>query len=530
MSIIECETTQEIQDEFDDIDDFLKKNDKTGGFAGWGISIAIHAILILVLATIIFTHDLLTDKPPTQLVHLSPPPERPEEKKERQLIEKPIIPVPHEEKVTDTETIIDTLDLPDEVQLTSEDTVNCNDIKGREDAVSDMEMAALSFNHMIGVGSNSAGTFGRPQGGDKKRMRTAYGPNARAAESMLESALKWLAIHQSPNGQWDSDSYFINCQDGNQCEPGKTVGGADEALTGYAVLCFLGAGYDHTHMSKWRKPVKLGIEWLLAKQQANGLIGNRNYEHAVCAMALAEAYGMSGDQTLREPAQRAINILLERQTKYGDSYGLGWDYVNANPNRMDSSVSGWCVFAIKSACAVGLDTGNGMEGSKRWLELAWKSANPNWQTLDPYSTSVFPYTVSIDGKASKDHLSFIGSLCAVFLGSKSGDVMLETLSNDMTTRWFDNGKYKQNSYSLYYSSLAAMQLGGKHWEDKWGNFESGYIPWLIQTQYKTNDCFDGTWKNEQETWHGHDTSRILLHCYKTFAIEVAWRYLPIAAK
>lgn len=319
----------------------------------------------------------------------------------------------------------------------------------------------------------------------------------------------------------------------NSCQPGKNVNGADEALSGYALMCFLGAGYDHRVMSKYRRTVKKGVEWLLTQQNAEGVFGNRNYEHPIATMALAEAYAMSNDQSLREPVQRAVNVILARQVKSdGDENygGLGWDYVSPKITRMDSSVSGWNVMALKSAKAAGIDIQNGLEGSKKWLVGAWEAANPGWGNLDPYGTSVFPYTWNgASGETKKDHLSFVGSLCAVFLGFRSGDVIIDTMANDMDQRWFDTGKYKNNSYCLYYASLAAFQSGGVHWTEKWGHEKNGYVPWLIQTQM-TEGCQDGTWPHENENWHGWDTSPVLTHVYKTLALEVAFRYLPMSAK
>lgn len=532
MALTDVENEDELRDELDEMEGYMEVNDKTSGMASWGVSVCVHALIILIISTIVIAKDMAVDSPPIKLTKIDPPPERQEEIKKRELVKKPVVPVPHDEKVTSDVTMINELEMPEEVVNETEDPIVTNEARGRQDAVSDVEMASSGAFKMIGAGGGGSGVFGRPTGGGerRRRMSSSYGPNARAAESMLEAALRWLAIHQSPNGQWDSDSYFMNCRNGNQCEPGGTsAGDEDAAMTGYSVLCFLGAGYDHKHMSKWRRNVKKGVDALLAMQKADGLIGERNYEHAVCAMALAEAYGMSNDGNLREPAQRAINIVIERQTKDGDGYGLGWDYKRPNPNRMDTSVTGWNVMALKSAKAAGLDTQGAMEGCKKWFKLAWESANPGWENLDPYGKSVFPYTVTTGGQAKKEHLSFVGSLCAVFLGYQSGDKELDTLSNDMTDRWFKTGKYKNNSYALYYSTLAAFQVGGKHWGETWGNEENGFLPWLIETQYKTEDCHDGTWKHEPEKWHGSETSPILIHCYKLFAVEVAFRYLPLAA-
>jgi len=517
-------------EELEKIDEYVEENDaeldeRKSGITGWGISLSLHILILLVLGTLIVVKEMIKEQPNVRLVQIDLPPEL-KDPPTRDIVEKPII-VPHTKPVDSEVTLINTLDLED-IKLESEDEENNNDIKGRENAVSTAEMAGQGVAFVMGAGGGASGAFGREKGGNKKRWTSCYGPNAKSASSTMEAALKWLAVHQSPDGHWDSVNYYLNCQINPKCEPGKTAAGDENAaMTGLATLCFLGAGYDHKHMSKWRKTVKVGIEWLLARQGADGLIGERNYEHPVCAMALAEAYAMSGDIALREPAQKAVDIVLARQTKDNDGYPLGWDYIRPNPARMDISVSGWNIMALKSAVASNLNVQDGLEGSKKFLELAWKSANPNWQNLDPYGKSVFPYTCSIDGKTSRDHLSFVGALAGVFLGYKPGDILLDTLANDMTDRWFVTNKYRNNSYALYYASLASFQIKGKHWDETWGNPTSGFVPWLVQTQYKTEDCYDGTWKHEKEEWHGAETSSVLLHTYKLLALEVGIRYLPL---
>jgi hypothetical protein len=116
---------------------------------------------------------------------------------------------------------------------------------------------------------------------------------------------------------WDVDGYPINCTlAGPKCEPGSAYTGADgdAAVTGYALLCYLGAGYDHRTPNKYRKVVKTGLDWVVANQKPDGSFGkSRNYENGIVAMALAEAYAMTNDAALRDPAQKAIDYLLSVQ-------------------------------------------------------------------------------------------------------------------------------------------------------------------------------------------------------------------------
>ena len=529
MSLIEVENHTELTEEFDNIDNYIEEEDsefKKRGALSWGMSIAIHAALLLVMSCIIFMKPIQEEEPPIRIANI-PPPTIIDDSTDPVELEPVEVDVNIEveiesEVVTNLEIVVEeiTTEEPEESEVP--------DAKGREDAISDSEMGSIAFMNAIGAGGGAKGAFGRIAGGDKKKLATGYGPNARRVKDAIDLTLMWLKKHQSENGQWDSDEYFVNCKEDVKCERGNDVNGADEALTGYSLLCFLGAGYDHKTPSRYKDTVQKGIDWILATQKADGLVGSRNYEHSVCTMALVEAFAMTNDMRLKGPAQLGINVILERQAKTGD-YPLGWNYVSGNLARHDSSVSGWAVMALKSASASGLNVGDGIVGSKAWLEGAWKATNPKWEELDPYGESKFPYTWnSVTGEIKRDNLSFVGALCSVFLSSK-GD-MCNTMMNDATKRYFDTGAYKTNSYCLYYASLSAFMVGGDNWKNKWGHPNTGYVTWLLDGIVKDNTCFRGTWHHDKETWHGSETSPVLLHCYKTLALQVAIRYERIMKK
>jgi hypothetical protein len=526
MAITDAENEDELIDEFDNIDEYMdeQEREKKAGFASWAISLALHGLAVLILSFVVIFTQIQVDKVPTRVAHIPPPQEIPDPPREVDFEEIEI--VVHTEEVTSEETIITDLDIPVEEISTEETEVSeVSEARGRAETISDSEMGNTGAFAAIGAGGGNKGAFGRVTGGDRRAIGRAFGPNGRAVTTIIDRALIWLMRHQSPNGMWDSDNYHLNCDDDPKGEPGRDVNGADEALTGYAVLCFLGAGYDHKTPNRFRRVVKRGIDWLVTQQDASGLIGRRNYEHPVAAMALAEAYAMTMDPNLREPAQKAIDVILERQVQDGDSYPLGWDYVSPRLSRMDSSVTVWNIFALKSAKVGGLDVGQGLEGSRRWLEGAWKAANPNWEQLDdPYTdTSVFPYTWNATNDSTKkDHLSFAGGCAAVFLGHGSGDIMLETLANDLEQRFINNGKWIENTYCLYYSSLFLFQMGN----ERWTNFMNRYTPYLIEN-FITDEgagCKEGTWNFANQKWHGSDTSPVLHHVYALLSMEVAIRY------
>jgi hypothetical protein len=438
------------------------------------------------------------------------------------------------------------LDLPVEVSEREEESENPTP-KGREEAVADSEMGGSGAFMAIGAGGGSAGMFGSRSGGGKKRAVGKFG-GSKGSESAVDAALRWFKKHQSPNGMWEAEKYPANCTEEPKCEPGKNYGSGDTtaAMTGYALLCFLGAGYDHQTPNKYRQTVKNGIDYLVSTQKPDGEFG-RNYENAVATMALAEAFAMTGDPALKAPAQKGVDIILKRQNKegggkdkdtgYGD--GLGWDYIGPN-NRNDSSVTGWNVMALKSALAGQLNVGNGMDGAKRWLDLVWKATNPDWaKKTDPYKDMTrFPYTYDTATKEVKiaeepkpgatvdaHDMECVGTVCAVFLGHHAGDIMLETLCNYVMDHQTPKA-YPCNTYYMYYNTLAIFQVGGERWQ-KWNN---SVRDMLVNAQIKGRGCFDGSWDFEGTKFHGFNTGRVLSTAYCCLSLEVYYRYAQVAGK
>ena len=520
------EYEEELYEYEDDINEEENKDIKAG-LASWSISLMVHLFVLFIVSSVYLYTSIDVERPPVKLTYIDPP-EVVEETKliENVQLEEVEVEIEIEEEKINEKILVSELEEIEELNETEDDVLEDPDVKGREDAISNSETGGqTAFMASIGAGSSASGVFGRSQGGNKRSLAQGYGRNARRAHSAIDRSLRWLVRHQSPDGRWDSDDYWANCQLGNKCEPGQDRQGADEAITGYAILCFLGAGYDHRTPNKYRKTVKKGLDWLLSVQDDKGLIGKRNYEHPIATMALAEAYAMTIDPNLKLKTQKAVDIILERQGKK-DDYPLGWNYVTPTIERIDASVSGWNVMALKAALAGGLDVGNGLEGARLYISEAWKDTNPEWEKISPYDRSGFPYTWnSVTGEIERDNLSFVGTLCSVFLSKH--DIMLDTMMNDVDARYFDTDKYKTNSYALYYASLSAFQVGRNHWTEKWGHPERGYVPWLIETMITDASCQDGTWPHNKESWHGAETSHVLIHTYKTLALEVAVRYKRI---
>ncbi len=167
-------------------------------------------------------------------------------------------------------------------------------------------------------------------------------------EAAVRAALHWLAVHQSADGRWDA-SMLEGGTESNQ--GGQNRGGAgrqaDTGITGLALLAFLGAG--HTHLAgEYRDTVQRAIDFLLRSQQSSphgSLAGDATpyaamYCHGISALALSEAYSLTGDNRLRSAVERAIGYTVAAQHPVLG----GWRYQPSEPG--DTSQLGWQLMAL----------------------------------------------------------------------------------------------------------------------------------------------------------------------------------------
>ena len=108
------------------------------------------------------------------------------------------------------------------------------------------------------------------------------------------------------------------------------------------------SGAGHTHQAgAHAKSVERGIDYLLASQAGDGNLAGRAevyaymYCHGMAALALSEAYAMTGDPRLARPVRRAVAYTVAAQNLASG----GWRY---KPNeRGDTSQLGWQLMAVQ---------------------------------------------------------------------------------------------------------------------------------------------------------------------------------------
>jgi|GEM_PF-5014316 len=199
-----------------------------------------------------------------------------------------------------------------------------------------------------------------PREGDPFANRGSYlhrrhgtGPPNRAAEAIVHG-LGWLAAHQSPDGGWHLSEFDRWCDGVENTRPrpdGKGEAGHDVGVTGLALAAYLGMGYTWRGDREHVRTVARAIGFLRAQQREDGGFSPRTtadwiLEDAFCALAVVEAYGMTGQQSLRPVAQRALDHLAAIRTPAG-VWGCGWA-----PGPEDEHTTGWATLPFLSACHV----------------------------------------------------------------------------------------------------------------------------------------------------------------------------------
>jgi hypothetical protein len=497
------------------------------GWMGWWVSAGVHGLTLTILGVVVTAvAPRPTDPPPVVVARILASPPEPSAPTIHDRTAPVLIPI--EAPAVDAEAPDMPAIAPPEPEASSEDDAADTGAAGRADAMSDVENGGAVAAFAIGAsgGAGMRGLSGRSH--RRKHLRLGAGGPPPGSEPAVERGLQWLKRHQSPDGTWDAVGYQRNCDDAVRCEPGRqATGDTTAALTGYGVLCYLGTGYDHRAQNRYRTTIRRGIDALLASQDSDGGWG-RNYENGVCALALVEAYGMTGDTALREPAQRALDRIRQLQARDGGGSrgGLGWTYVQADPRRNDSSVTGWTVMALKAGLGAGLEVADALDGARRWLDQAWRAANGDAATVDPDTgVTVFPYTWDATTGATKgNHLACVGLAVSSFLQGSDAR-MTGSLANWVLAHQTPRTWAEVNTYATYYNAMGLFQVGGQRWE----TWNRTVPPVLVAAQRQDPGCFDGSWDWQGATpWHGHEVGRVLATCYMILCLEVYYRAEQIA--
>ena len=308
--------------------------------------------------------------------------------------------------------------------------------------------------------------------------------------------MKWLADHQDKDGHWSLHEFHAAGECNGQCSSPGSV--SDAAGTGFGLLPFLGAGYTH-QSGKYKKTVKTGLDWLIADQTKEGTFRHCDagtlYAHGIASIALCEAWAMTKDPKLKQPAQRSIDYIVKAQHGQG-----GWRYSPGMAG--DTSVTGWQVIALRSAQQGGLHVPKGvMTKVSVFLDSVQTDRKGGGYGYTP-------------GGGGSDAMTAEGLLCRIYTSWNSKRPGLEAGVQYLLSHPPQQGG---DLYYWYYATQVLHHYGGEPWEE-WNPVMRDL---LIDSQ-STEGHESGSWAPQG----GHDGAggRVYATSLSLLTLEVYYRH------
>ena len=255
----------------------------------------------------------------------------------------------------------------------------------------------------------------------------------RRTEAASRKGLAYLAGNQNGDGSWGDSAYTT-----------------DVAIAGLCLLAFMSAGHQPDrgpHGALLRK----GTDYLGRCCQRSGLIhderrtaGRPMYSHGFGTLALAELYGMTRRTDLRDPLEKAVELILNTQNPEG-----GWRY---QPRVADADISVVIcqIMALRAAVNAGVPVPK--ETISRAIAYVKRCANN--------ADGGFSYqpTEHSSGQARTG----AGVLSLIVMGDRECDEVKRGL--EFLMRNPPGGNRQWLFYGVYYCTQAMYQAGGKYWK------------------------------------------------------------------
>ncbi len=469
----------------------------------WLVSMLVHIIVLLAMALIVNN----VQKPgPARLITATAP----EVAEDLAAFEDP---VQIEEPIVTDQPMADVLAMPSESEVQDVAVVtDANDLDAARGAVEMVDIAtdlgaASDLLAAVGTLEGAAAGFGaRTSAALQSELIRSSGGDPMLVNRVVEESLTWMVRHQRDDGGWSFDcSTNPNCR--GQCAnpEHKTHLNDRVAATSLALWPMLAKGYTHKgtgEQAKHRIPMEMGLAFLArnvleGKGKAYHRGGNM-YSQALTAVVLSEAFGMTQDQRLLEPAQLAINFIMEAQ----DPSGGGWKYQPKQPG--DTSSVAWQLVALKSGnlSRLGINP------------LVIKRATRFLDSVAADDGAAYGYNDETTPRAA---LSAAGLLCRIFTGWKQ--------DNDSLRRGAMKLAQQGPTTDIYYTYYATQVLFHlqKQLPQEWRSWQKSMTGMLVKAQatsgHRQGSYFDGMDKGHAASIGG----RLYVTSMATMTMEVYFK-------
>jgi hypothetical protein len=404
--------------------------------------------------------------------------------------------------------------------------VGLNDRRAVRDSVHVSLQTARFVRHQVGGPLATSTAAIVPTDAFRRRPRNAgggwtpgLGSPPPLTEQTIDLGLDFLVRQQLADGSWSLQSI-----------PGEQASlVSDTAATALALLAFQGAGYNHRE-HQYADVVRGGIEYLLKSQKTDGdlflpmdELSNQSvwlYSHALATLAVCEAYGMTQDPQLEEPAQKALEFIVASQ----HSERGGWRY--APQVGSDTSVSGWMMMALKSGELAGLAVPEQVYANiRQWLDRSQASdREPHLYRYNPLAPNT---PEQGHGRLPTKTMTSVGLLMRLYLGWQRDNPNMirgaQYLAENLPTLGTRSNP-QRDTYYWYYATQVMFHMGGDYWKA----WNESLHPLLTETQLKRGPLA-GSWEPRgpvPDRWAPH-AGRLYVTTMNILSLEVYYRHLPL---
>jgi hypothetical protein len=334
-------------------------------------------------------------------------------------------------------------------------------------------LVALAWLPLFGLPATAAGQGAVAPDGTPAAAHASAGASAVApARESIEKGLAFLASRQSEDGSLAGN-------------------GRNAAICGLAGVAWLASG-STPDRGPFGQAVGRMTDFLLDHVDESGFVSVEGavsrgpmYEHGFATLFLAEVYGMSPRDDLRDKLARAIDLIVRTQNDEG-----GWRY---QPRKADADISVTIcqIMALRAARNAGLRVPN--ETVERCIDYVKRCQNPD----GGFSYMLSPRTESALPRSAAGIVALYSA--GVYEGREleRGLAYLEP-SLPRPGRPDGDGYF---FYAHYYAVQAMYQAGGERWE-RW---YPAIRDVLIQRQRP-----DGSWADSIGAEYGTAMATIIL--------------------
>jgi hypothetical protein len=328
----------------------------------------------------------------------------------------------------------------------------------------------------------------------RDRLAAARGGSL-ASERAVEQGLVWLAAHQRDDGGWSFDLRGSKCA--GQCSHAGSHQ-STTAATALALLAYLGAGQTH-RAGEHQAVVDRGLAYLISRivpsSRGADLQEGTMYAQGLATVALCEAYALTSDPQLREPAQQAIDFIANVQHPLG-----GWRYFPGQPG--DTTVLGWQLMALQSGRLAGLQI----------PEQTLPRAQEFLDRVQGNEGATYGYQASGDAATP----SAVGLLGRMYHGWQRNDDRLRRGVDRLVAR----GPDLQDLYFTYYATQVLHHYDGPQWQT-WNH----QLRDRLVAQQAQQGHAAGSWHTPD--YHTVAGGRLCDTALAIMILEVYYRHMPL---